>query len=82
MFHTAWKARVLGYGAGDGAAGAFTTSIATSRFIGRCCGPDVYLGSSYYKKMVSRGLRGHAGSISGALFPLEEVAAGHGPQLP
>jgi len=72
MFHTEWEARVLAMVRAMGAAGAF--NIDTSRFYRETLPPEVYLGSSYYRKwllgleylLVDKGFVG-----------ADEIAAGH-----
>jgi len=72
MFHEAWEARVLAMVRAMGAAGAF--NIDTSRFYREMLPPDVYLGSSYYKKWLL-GLEDLLVD-KGFLSP-DEVAGGH-----
>jgi len=71
-FHTEWEARVLAMVRAMGAAGAF--NIDTSRYFRETLPPEVYLGSSYYRKwllgleylLVDKGFVG-----------ADEIAAGH-----
>ena len=77
MFHTAWEARVLAMVRAMGAAGAF--NIDTSRFYREMLRPDVYLGSSYYKKWFL-GLEDML--VDKGFISAEEVAAGHAVQPP
>ena len=77
VFHAAWESRVLAMVRAMGAAGAF--NIDTSRFYREMLRPDVYIGSSYYKKWFL-GLEDML--VDKGFISAEEVAAGHAVQPP
>ena len=72
VFHEKWEARVMAMVRAMGAAGAF--NIDTSRFYREKLPPDVYLGSSYYKKWFL-GLENLL--VDKAFIAPDEVEAGH-----
>ena len=72
MFHTEWEGRVLAMVRAMGAAGAF--NIDTSRFYRETLPPEVYLGSSYYRKWLL-GLEDLL--VDKGFVGADEIAAGH-----
>ncbi len=71
-FHHQWEGRVLAMVRAMGAAGAY--NIDTSRYYRETLPPEVYLGSSYYKKWLL-GLEDML--IDKGYVAAEEVASGH-----
>jgi nitrile hydratase subunit beta len=71
-FHTEWEARVLAMVRAMGAAGAF--NIDTSRYFRETLPPEVYLGSSYYRKWLL-GLEDLL--VDKGFVGADEIAAGH-----
>jgi nitrile hydratase len=71
-FHTEWEARVLAMVRAMGAAGAF--NIDTSRYFREALPPEVYLGSSYYRKWLL-GLEDLL--VDKGFVGADEIAAGH-----
>jgi nitrile hydratase beta subunit len=77
MFHAAWEARVMAMVRAMGAAGAF--NIDTSRFYREMLRPDVYIGSSYYRKWLL-GLEDLL--VDKGFISAKDVAAGHAVEPP